>query len=85
MKLHCHYSGPCILFQDVLNRRTKVTFKRLLLIQDLPHEHSKGVNVHLRSWIDSLFGLLEALWGGVDADGAIAEEHVCIALKIAHF
>ena len=85
VKLHCHDSGPCIFLQDVLDRRAEVTLKRLLLIQDLPHEHSEGVHVHLRSWIDSLLGLLEALWGGVNTDGAIAKEHVCIALKVAHF
>ena len=53
-------------------------------MNDLPHYHSKRVDVHQLVRILSLLLLAEAFRRRVYRDGAICIEHVCIPLEITH-
>ena len=53
-------------------------------MDDLPHYHSKRVDVHQLIRILSLLLLAEAFRRRVNRDGAICIEHVCIPLEITH-
>ena len=82
--IHCQYQRPRILVNHVLDCRADFTFKWDFLVKDFPHQHSEGVDVHLRVRILSFFLSLETLRRRPNVDRPIGIKHVCIPFEVTH-
>ena len=80
----CQNERPRTFSYNILDSFLNVTLKWYLFVDDLPHNHSKRVDVHQLVRILSLLLLAEAFRRRVYRDRAICIEHVCIPLEITH-